>query len=162
MAGCAGVQRAGQAAHMVLVGVGADHIVQLVDALLVQIGHHQAAVGHVAAVDEHGILSAHQQGGVGLSHIDEVYGQGGAVRYGGSAARRRGEQVAARQGDEQAEQSEQGGDTSFHGNSFSALVYIMCKHQYKPKRQKRKERCEKMRTAVFREREIKGDSGTYP
>ena len=44
-----GVQRSGQPAHMVLMGVGADHILQLIDPCAPQIGHHKAAVGHVAA-----------------------------------------------------------------------------------------------------------------
>ena len=140
MTGGAGVQGAGQAAHVVLVGVSADHIVQLVNALLLQVGDHQAAVGHVSTVNEHGAVPAHQQSGVGLAHVDEVYGQGGAVGHSGRCGGRgRGEQVAARQGDEQAEQGEQGGNTSFHVSSFSTLVYIMCMHQYKPKRRKREE-----------------------
>ena len=60
---------------MVFVGVGTDHMVQSIHTLGFQIGHHQTAVGHVAAVDEHGLAPAEQQGGVCLTHVDKVDGQ---------------------------------------------------------------------------------------
>ena len=68
-------QHGGQAAHMILVGVGADDGFQLLHALLLQKRHHQLAVVPVAAVNEHKLSVAFQKGAVRLAHIDELDGE---------------------------------------------------------------------------------------
>ena len=81
--GGTGVQGAGEAAHMVLVGVGTHHIVQVLHPQVLQVGDEQAAVLRIAAVNEHRLPAAQQQGGVGLSHVDEMNGQSLARTGGG-------------------------------------------------------------------------------
>ena len=66
-------QRSRQAAYMVLVGVGAEYILQLFHPLLLQVGHHQAAVVHVAAVVQHELAVTFHQHAQRLPHVDEVH-----------------------------------------------------------------------------------------
>ena len=112
----AGVQRAGQAAHMILVGVGTHHIIQRVHALVLQIGDHPAAVLRIAAVDEHCLPPAQQQRGIGLPHVDEVDRQFPVRdRRGGGRAGRIGAG-----GQEQGQQREQeSGQTPLHRVSWA-------------------------------------------
>ena len=65
-------QNTRQAAHMVLVGVGADHRFQFCNPLLLQEADHQRTVLHIAAVDEQEFTAAFQKGAVCLAHIQEV------------------------------------------------------------------------------------------
>ena len=58
---------------MVLVGVGAEDILQLLDALPLQVGHHIAAVIHIAAIVEHVLAVAFHQNAQRLPHIEEVH-----------------------------------------------------------------------------------------
>ena len=67
----------GKAAHMVLVGVGAEHILQLLHPLLLQVGYHQTAVIHVAPVVEHVLTVALNQHAQRLAHVNEVHLKGG-------------------------------------------------------------------------------------
>ena len=66
-------QRSGQAAHMILVGVGAEHILQLLHAEILQVRDNIAAVVHVAAVVEHILAVTFHQHAQGLPHIQEVH-----------------------------------------------------------------------------------------
>ena len=97
----------GKPAYMVLVGVGAEHILQLLHPLLLQVGDHQTAVIHVAAVVEHELSVAFHQHTQRLTHIDEMHLQGcvhrihsrrsrsGRVRHYIGASARDGRQPAA-------------------------------------------------------------------
>ena len=67
---------------MVLVGVGAEDVFQLLDALTLQVGDDQTAVVHIAAVIEHELSVALHQDAEGLSHIDEVHLEGGVLSVG--------------------------------------------------------------------------------
>ena len=73
---------------MILMGMGADHSLQLLHILLLQIGHHQLGIVPVAAVNEDKPVAPFNQGAVRLPHIDEVYQQlrvrlgGGGFRWG--------------------------------------------------------------------------------
>ena len=59
---------------MVLVGMAADHGFQRFNAHLLQVGYHQLAVVHIAAVDDHEFSVAFQQCAVCLTHVDKVDG----------------------------------------------------------------------------------------
>lgn len=85
-------QRSRQAAYMVLVGVGAEYILQLFHPLLLQVGHHQAAVVHVAAVVQHELAVTFHQHAQGLPHIQEVHLKIGGLAVSGrlGSADRRG------------------------------------------------------------------------
>ena len=72
----------GKPAYMVLVGVRAEHILQLLHPLLLQVGYHQTAVIHVAAVVEHELSVALHQHAQRLPHIDEVHLEGGVLPVG--------------------------------------------------------------------------------
>ena len=74
-------QRCRQTAHMVLVSMGAEHIFQLFHALALQIGHHKAAVVHIAAVVQHELPVAFHQHAQRLPHIDEMHFQRGIHAY---------------------------------------------------------------------------------
>ena len=75
-------QRSGQTSHMVLVGVGAEDVFQLLDPLTLQVGDDQTAVVHIAAVIEHELSVALHQDTEGLPHIDEVHLEGGVLSVG--------------------------------------------------------------------------------
>ena len=75
-------QRSGQTAHMVFVGVGAEDILQLLDPLALQVGDHQTAVVHIAAVIEHELSVALHQHAQRLPHVDEVHLEGGVLPVG--------------------------------------------------------------------------------
>ena len=66
-------QRSGQTAHMVLMGMGTEHILQLFHALILQVGDDHAAVVHVAAIVEHILPVALHQHAEGLTYIEEVH-----------------------------------------------------------------------------------------
>ena len=66
----------GKTAHMVLVGVGAEHILQLLHPLLLQVGYHQTAVVHVAAIVEHELSVALYQYAQRLPYINKVHLKG--------------------------------------------------------------------------------------
>ena len=68
-----------QAAHMVLVGVAAKDVFQPGDALALQVGDHQAAVLHVAAVIQHTLPVAGDEDAEGLPHVDKVHRKAAAV-----------------------------------------------------------------------------------
>ncbi len=82
-----GSQYRGQPAGVILMGVGADHIVQLADVLRLQIAHHLIAGLAAAAIHQNGVVVIAQQGAVRLSHIQKMHLQRaadpGVVRRGG-------------------------------------------------------------------------------
>ena len=61
---------------MILVGVRAEHILQLLHPLLLQVGYHQTAVVHVAAVVEHELSVTLYQYAQRLPYINEVHLKG--------------------------------------------------------------------------------------
>ena len=63
----------GKPAHMILVGVGAEHILQLLHPLLLQVGYHQTAIVHIAAIVEHELAVTFHQHAQRLPHVDEVH-----------------------------------------------------------------------------------------
>ena len=67
---------------MILMGVAADHSLQSLYPLLLQIADHQRTISLVAAVNEHVFSVALQKGAICLSHIDKVHGQVGLVVLG--------------------------------------------------------------------------------
>ena len=75
-------QRSGQTAHMVFVSMGAEDILQLLDPLTLQVGDHQTAVVHIAAVVEHELSVALHQHAQRLPHVDEVHLEGGVLPVG--------------------------------------------------------------------------------
>ena len=85
-------QRSGQAAHMILVGVGAEHILQLLHAEILQVRDDIAAIVHVAAVVEHILAVTFHQHAQGLPHIQEVHLKVGGLAVSGrlGSADRRG------------------------------------------------------------------------
>ena len=66
----------GKPAHMILVGVRAEHILQLLHPLLLQVGDHQTAVVHIAAVVEHELSVTLYQYAQRLPYINEVHLKG--------------------------------------------------------------------------------------
>ena len=80
-------QHTGQSAHMILMGVGADHPGQGFHALIQKIGNHQLTVVHVAAVDEHKLPAAFQKGAVCLTHVQKMNRERGSIRLGGGRIR---------------------------------------------------------------------------
>ena len=66
----------GKPAHMVLVSMGAEHILQLLHPLLLQVGDHQTAVVHVAAVVEHELSVTLYQHAQRLPYVNEVHLKG--------------------------------------------------------------------------------------
>ncbi len=77
---------------MILVAVGTHHLIQMCYPLAGEIGHNQAGIGHVATVDEHGVIAAEDEDTVRLTHVDEVYLQPLQwSRIGGGAYRGRGD-----------------------------------------------------------------------
>lgn len=86
------------------------HIVEVGDPLLAQVTGHLAAPLGAAAVNEHGLSAAQEQGGAGLPRVDEVDGQSGAVS-GGCA-------LAAGQGGGQEKDGEDRECALFHKGSF--------------------------------------------
>jgi len=106
----AGVKGAGKAAHMGLIRRRTHHIVEVGDPLLAQVTGHLAAPLGAAAVNEHGLSAAQEQGGAGLPRVDEVDGQSGAVS-GGCA-------LAAGQGGGQEKDGEDRECALFHKGSF--------------------------------------------
>ena len=66
----------GKPAHMVLVGVRAEHILQLLHPLLLQVGDHQTAVVHIAAVVEHELSVTLHQYAQRLPYVNEVHLKG--------------------------------------------------------------------------------------
>ena len=85
-------QRSGQAAHMILVGVGAEHILQLLHTEILQVRDDIAAIVHVAAVVEHILAVTFHQHAQGLPHIQEVHLEVGGLAVSGrlGSADRRG------------------------------------------------------------------------
>jgi len=73
----------GKPAHMILVGVRAEHILQLLHPLLLQVGYHQTAVVHVAAIVEHELSVTLYQHAQRLPYINEVHLKGLACPGGG-------------------------------------------------------------------------------
>ena len=86
------------------------HIVEVGDPLLAQVTGHLAAPLGAAAVNEHGLSAAQEQGGAGLPRVYEVDGQSGAVS-GGCA-------MAAGQGSGQEKDGEDRECALFHKGSF--------------------------------------------
>ena len=76
-------QRSGQAAHMILVGVGAEHILQLLHTEILQVGDDIAAIVHIAAVVEHILAVTFHQHAQGLPHIQEVHLKVGGLAVSG-------------------------------------------------------------------------------
>ena len=68
---------------MVLVSMGAEHILQLLHPLLLQVGYHQTAVVYVAAVVEHELSVALHQHAQRLPYVNEVHLKGLACPGGG-------------------------------------------------------------------------------
>ena len=66
----------GKPAYMVLVSVGAEHILQLLHPLLLQVGYHQTAVVHIAAIVEHELSITLHQYAQRLSYVNEVHLKG--------------------------------------------------------------------------------------
>ena len=66
----------GKPAYMVLVSVGAEHILQMLNPLLLQVGDHQTAVVYVAAVVEHELSVTLHQYAQRLPYINEVHLKG--------------------------------------------------------------------------------------
>lgn len=64
---------------MVLVGMGTDHIIQLLHLLLFQIGIDHVRILRVSAVDQHAFPVAEHQGCVRLAHVDEMDFKAGTV-----------------------------------------------------------------------------------
>ena len=73
----------GKPAHMVLVSMGAEHILQLLHPLLLQVGDYQTAVVYVAAVVEHELSVTLHQYAQRLPYINEVHLKGLACPGGG-------------------------------------------------------------------------------
>ena len=104
-------QRRSQTAHVVFMGMGAEYVFQLLHPLTLQVGHHQTAVVHIAAVVEHELSVALHQHAERLPHIDEVHLQRsihrcsgrGRVRHhiGASAGHRRHTAVTGRKAQRQ-------------------------------------------------------------
>ena len=90
---------------MVLVGVAAHHRLELFHPLLLQVGDHQLAVGHVATVDEQIFPAAFQQRAVRLPHVHKVDRQGIAGKVVGG--RRGGRSGAAAQQRQRQKQKKQ-------------------------------------------------------
>ena len=67
---------------MVFVSMGAEDILQLLDPLTLQVGDHQTAVIHIAAVVEHELSVALHQHAQRLPHVDEVHLEGGVLPVG--------------------------------------------------------------------------------
>ena len=65
---------------MVLVGMGTDHIIQLLHLLLFQIGIDHVRILRVSAVDQHAFPVAEHQGRVRLAHVDEMDFKAGTGR----------------------------------------------------------------------------------
>ena len=85
-------QRSGQAAYMILVGVGAEHILQLLHTEILQVRDDIAAIVHIAAVVEHILAVTFHQHAQGLPHIQEVHLEVGGLAVSGrlGSADRRG------------------------------------------------------------------------
>ena len=58
---------------MILVGVGADDVVDIFDALPCEIGDHKFTVIHVAGVYEHALSAAGYERAVRLSHVQKCH-----------------------------------------------------------------------------------------
>ena len=96
-----------QAAYMILVRVGAEHIFQLFHPLTLQVRDDETAVVHIAAVVKHELSVTFHQHAQRLTHIDEMHLQGcvhrihsrrsrsGRVRHYIGASARDGRQPAA-------------------------------------------------------------------
>ena len=96
-----------QAAYMILMRVGAEHIFQLFHPLTLQVRDDETAVVHIAAVVEHELSVAFHQHTQRLTHIDKMHLQGcvhrihsrrsrsGRVRHYIGASARDGRQPAA-------------------------------------------------------------------
>ena len=65
---------------MVLVGMGTDHIIQLLHLLLFQIGIDHVRILRVSAVDQHAFPVTEHQGRVRLAYVDEMDFKAGTVR----------------------------------------------------------------------------------
>ena len=68
---------------MVFVGVGAEYILQLLHSLLLQVGYHQTAVVHIAAIVEHELSVTLYQHAQRLPYVNEVHLKGLACPGGG-------------------------------------------------------------------------------
>ena len=81
---------------MVFVSMGAEDVFQLLDPLTLQVGDHQTAVVHIAAVIEHELSVALHQHAQCLPHVDEVHLKRGIDGvHGGGRRRRVGDDVGA-------------------------------------------------------------------
>ena len=123
-----------QAPHMVLVGVTADDVFQPGHPGALEVGHHQAAVRHVAAVVQHALAVTGHQDAEGLAHVDEVYSEAAALRRGrglggpgtgASLVHQGGQVLAARQAENQGCRQGQGRQAAcqppHHGVMFHFL-----------------------------------------
>lgn len=113
-------QRAGKPSHMVLVGVGAHHVIQRVHPLVGQVGDHQAGVGHIASVDEHTLSAAEDQRGIRLPHVDIVNLQR-ALRWGGG-----GRALPFSPAGRRAQRQQQRQDQIFNNSHFFVLPFPLC------------------------------------
>ena len=68
-------QYRGQTAHMILMGMGANHRFQFLHTLLLQVRDHQLTVIHIAAVYDHKFAAALQKRTVCLPHIQKMHHQ---------------------------------------------------------------------------------------
>ena len=80
-------QHSRQAAHMVLVGVGAEHIIQLLDSQVLQVGDHQFPIRHIAAIVQQVVAFTFYQNAQRLPHINKVCGQSLALGHRGRRSR---------------------------------------------------------------------------
>ena len=136
-------QRSGQPAHMVFMRVGAEDVLQLFHALLLQIADHHAAVVHVAAVVQHVLAIALHQDAERLPHVEKVHPEavsglhpaGCRVRdHIGAAARKDGCPVTGRKAQGQRSGQRQCGqpperlspETYFFRFVFFHVVFSFC------------------------------------
>ena len=88
------IQRAGQTADVVLMGVGRNHVVQVVRPMALQVGIYQIRILSVAAVNEHVMAVADHQSGVRLAYVNKVDLKAASFR-GRSRSARSGKLIAA-------------------------------------------------------------------
>ena len=99
---------------MILVGMGADHGVELLHTHVLQIGDHQIAVFHIAAVDDHEFPVTFEKGTVRLPHIEEVNGEGGGLAGGEGVAGQSDQRLQGAASAKQQAQDQQPGEEFSH------------------------------------------------